>query len=85
MIVQLDNSMNSSSGDGGGSGSGDSGDKLRDGPCRVEYKALDSCASKRQRPDEAQMTEKERMQACPSQTDRLIKCIHRHPLFFQQQ
>ena len=85
---ELGNSMNRGSGYGGngsGGSGGSRGDKLRDGPCRAEYKALDLCASKRQRPDEAPMTEKERMQACPSQTDRLIKCIHRHPLFFQQQ
>jgi hypothetical protein len=80
------NGNQSSVDDGGGHGGGDRNgekDKLRDGPCRIEYKSLEVCASKKQRPDEAPMTEKERMQACPSQTDRLIKCIHRHPLFFQ--
>jgi GCK domain len=66
------------------SSSGGGGDKLRDGPCQQEYIALEKCAQSKQNPNEATLNEKDRMQACPSQTDRLIRCIHKHPRFFQR-
>jgi hypothetical protein len=53
--------------------------KLRDGPCARQYEWLERCAEKKQA-----IYEKEKMQSCPSETDRLIKCIAQHPLYFQK-
>ena len=57
-------------------------DRLRDGPCSKQYQYLLSCAE-RQGLLTTNSTMKEQMQSCPSATDRLIKCIHQHPLYFQ--
>lgn len=55
--------------------------KLRDGPCSKQYGWLEECAARRGVRNENQ---KRKMQSCPSETDRLIKCVNRHPLYFQQ-
>lgn len=54
--------------------------KLVDGPCSKPYEMLEACAIRK---DVATKTEKDRMQSCPSETDVLIKCINRNPLFFK--
>lgn len=54
--------------------------KLKDGPCSKQYEWLERCAQRKH-----MSTEKQKMQSCPSETDRLIKCMHRHPLYFQKE
>ena len=61
------------------SSSSQENNKLKDGPCAQQYEWLEECAAKKQA-----LYEKEKMQSCPSETDRLIKCIARHPLYFQK-
>jgi len=56
------------------------GNKLADGPCSKAYERLEACAMRR---GVARENEKDRMQACPSETDVLIRCIHKNPLFFR--
>ena len=54
--------------------------KLKDGPCSKVFELLEACANRK---GVARESEKDRMQACPSETDVLIRCIHKNPLFFQ--
>ena len=58
--------------------SGDA-NKLKDGPCAAQFELLELCAERKQ-----VATDKQKMQSCPSETDRLIRCMHRHPLYFQK-
>lgn len=53
--------------------------KLKDGPCAKQYVWLEKCAERKQ-----VANEKQKMQSCPSETDRLIKCIAKFPLYFQK-
>jgi len=53
--------------------------KLKDGPCAMQFEWLEKCAQNKRL-----TTEKQKMQSCPSETDRLIRCMHRHPLYFQK-
>ena len=53
-------------------------DKLRDGPCAKQFAMLKQCAERK-----GVIDDKKQMQACPSETDRLIQCINKHPLYFQ--
>ena len=62
----------------GATSSGGDDDKLSKGPCAKQYEWLQTCAAKNQA-----RNPKEQMQSCPSETDRLIKCVHRHPKYFQ--
>ena len=55
------------------------GDMLRDGPCSKEFDALEACGKRLRL---SRNIEKDRMEACPSETDILIKCIKKNPLFF---
>ena len=55
--------------------------KLKDGPCSKPFERLEACATRKG--IGRNNNEKDRMQACPSETDVLIKCIHKNPLFFQ--
>jgi hypothetical protein len=52
--------------------------KLKDGPCAQQFEWLEICAQKN-----GVVNEKQKMKACPSETDRLIKCVNKHPVFFQ--
>jgi hypothetical protein len=54
--------------------------KLKDGPCAKQFEWLEKCAQRKQ-----SVTEKQKMQSCPSETDLLIRCMHRHPLYFQKE
>jgi hypothetical protein len=54
--------------------------KLEDGPCAKPFELLEACAIRK---GITRSNEKHRMQACPSETDVLIKCINKNPLFFQ--
>jgi len=56
------------------------GNKLKDGPCSKEFLLLETCGKRKGLSSDS---EKVRMQACPSNTDVLIKCIHKNPLYFQ--
>ena len=54
-------------------------DKLKDGPCADVYALLEKCKQERRiiRHDRA-------LTACVSETDLLIKCIHRNPAYFKK-
>lgn len=53
-------------------------DQLRDGPCAATFALLEKCQQEKRivRHDRA-------LTACVSETDLLIKCIHRNPAYFQ--
>jgi hypothetical protein len=53
--------------------------KLIDGPCAKQHEWLEKCAERKH-----VINEKQKMQSCPSETDRLIKCIAKYPLYFQK-
>ena len=54
-------------------------DKLRRGPCSEVYSQLEQCAiSKGVDPSR----HREKLRACPSDTDRLIKCMNKNPRHF---
>jgi ureidoglycolate hydrolase len=55
-------------------------DKINDGPCAQQFAALEECAKTK---DPRRYRTK--LQACPAETDLLIKCINKHPLYFQEQ
>ena len=59
--------------------SGPSGDvdKLRDGPCGHYYKLLMACSDRKDA-----VYGKRTMEACPDETDLLLKCVHKNPLYF---
>jgi hypothetical protein len=52
--------------------------KLQDGPCGKQYALLQQCATRN-----GVTNSKQQLQACPSETDMLITCVNKHPLFFQ--
>jgi hypothetical protein len=51
-------------------------DKLRNGPCAKQYKNLRHCQVTKQVRDATNF------QLCVSETDEIIRCVHKHPLFF---
>ena len=53
-------------------------DKIKEGPCAQQFEWLESCARRKK-----VTNQKQQLQSCPSETDHLIKCINKHPLFFQ--
>lgn len=53
-------------------------DKVKGGPCAQQFEWLESCARRK-----GLTNQKQQLQGCPSETDRLIKCINKNPLFFQ--
>lgn len=53
--------------------------KLRDGPCSKIYEELEKCA---QANGVDMSKNKEKLQSCPSHTDRLIKCMNKNPSYF---
>jgi len=66
--------------DAGGNRNGEKANKIKSNPCSKIFELLEACAIRK---GVARNNEKDRMQACPSETDVLIKCIHKNPLFFQ--
>ena len=54
-------------------------DKLRNGPCSKIYQQLEQCAI---RQGVNVNNHKLKLRACPSDTDRLIKCMNKHPVHF---
>ena len=52
-------------------------DKLRDGPCSHHYSMLMACSDRKDA-----VYGKKTMEACPSETDLLLKCVHKHPAYF---
>ena len=65
---------------------------LKDGPCSKQFQLLEACGERNSllssnsndnNNNNNNNNEKDRMQACPSETDILIKCIHKNPLYFQ--
>ena len=54
-------------------------DKLRNGPCSEIYSQLEQCAINN---GVDVSSHKEKLRACPSDTDRLIKCMNRNPKHF---
>ncbi|KAL9182050.1 hypothetical protein ACHAXT_012393 [Thalassiosira profunda] len=58
----------------------DDGDKLRDGPCAEPYSALEACAA-----EKTVKSHREKMLRCPRQTDVLIKCMKKNPLYFHEE
>jgi hypothetical protein len=53
-------------------------DPVRDGPCAKNFSLLKECAQRK-----GVRNEKQQLQACPSETDLLIRCVNKHPLYFQ--
>jgi hypothetical protein len=51
--------------------------KLRDGPCSQYYTLLMACADKKDA-----TYGKPSMEACPSETDLLLKCFRKNPAYF---
>jgi len=51
--------------------------KLRDGPCSHYYDLLMKCSDRKDAP-----YGKKSMEACPSETDLLLKCVHKNPAYF---
>jgi hypothetical protein len=51
--------------------------KLREGPCATQYELLQRCQAGKRivKPSNA-------MTLCVSETDLLIRCVHKHPAFF---
>ncbi|KAL3784277.1 hypothetical protein ACHAWO_001233 [Cyclotella atomus] len=54
-------------------------DKLLEGPCSTSYIDLELCAA-----DKDVKTHRDKMAKCPRETDALIKCMKRHPFYFQE-
>ena len=54
-------------------------DKLAEGPCALPYEQIIKCAEKK---GVNVSKHKLKMQACPSETDALIKCMNKHPKYF---
>jgi len=52
-------------------------DKLQDGPCSHLYKMLMECSDSKDA-----VYGKKTMEACPSETDLLIKCVNKNPAYF---
>ena len=52
-------------------------DKLRDGPCADIFRQLLQCGEKKRMP-----YGKKQLEACPTETDRLITCMNKNPLYF---
>lgn len=52
-------------------------DKVRNGPCANIFADLEKCGIIKGVSGRA-----EKLEACPSETDRLIRCINKNPLFF---
>eukprot|EP00585_Thalassiosira_rotula_P012592 CAMPEP_0196130156 /NCGR_PEP_ID=MMETSP0910-20130528/627_1 /TAXON_ID=49265 /ORGANISM="Thalassiosira rotula, Strain GSO102" /LENGTH=101 /DNA_ID=CAMNT_0041389405 /DNA_START=27 /DNA_END=332 /DNA_ORIENTATION=- len=55
----------------------DKENKLRDGPCATPYSILEACAATKN-----VKSHREKMFRCPRQTDVLIKCVKKNPVFF---
>jgi len=55
-------------------------DKLADGPCAAAFLALSDCAKSHG----ITKDHKAKMQSCPGETDDLIRCVKKYPLFFQE-
>lgn len=52
--------------------------KLRDGPCSKIYQELEACGEA----NGVDISNKDKLQSCPSHTDRLIKCMNKNPSYF---
>ena len=53
-------------------------DKIKQGPCAQQFEWLETCARRKN-----VINQKQQLQACPNETDHLIKCTRKHPLYFQ--
>jgi hypothetical protein len=67
---------------------GKTNNKLKNSPCSRQFQLLEACGKRNGLLSNSNDTsnnnyEKDRMQACPSETDILIECIHKNPLYFQ--
>lgn len=51
--------------------------KLRDGPCSHYYTMLMACSDRKDA-----VYGKKTMEACPSETDLLLKCVGKNPAYF---
>jgi hypothetical protein len=58
--------------------------KFEDTPCEQEYNWLQECAIRKGLVPSS-FSPKEQLQNCPSETDHLIRCIHRHPRVFAKE
>lgn len=56
-------------------------DKLENGPCAEAFSRIKECG-KAQGID--QRNHKQKLEACPGETDALIKCMNKHPLHFHK-
>jgi len=54
-------------------------EKLRSGPCAEVYFQLEKCAKDK---NIDSRKHKEKLTACPNETDLLIKCMNKNPLHF---
>ena len=52
-------------------------DKLREGPCAHYYVLLMACSDKKDA-----VYGKKTLEACPNETDLLLKCVHKNPAYF---
>jgi len=52
-------------------------DKLKDGPCAQIFEDLEKCARAK-----GITKHSEKLQACPTETDQIIKCLNKNPEYF---
>ncbi len=71
--------LSTSSSSNSSSSNNDAQDKLRNGPCSKIYNQLEQCAASK---GVDLNNHKLKLKACPSDTDRLIKCMNKHPMYF---
>ena len=53
---------------------------LRDGPCAEQYTKMDECLDKKS----MRQSVRNGLSSCASEGDLLIKCMRKHPLYFEK-
>mmetsp|Transcript_374 Transcript_374/g.418 ORF Transcript_374/g.418 Transcript_374/m.418 type:complete len:81 (+) Transcript_374:90-332(+) len=53
-------------------------DRLGKGPCKDVFAALKKCSAVK-----GAKNHMEELYSCPTETDRLIKCMNKNPIYFQ--
>jgi len=57
------------------------GERLLIGPCSAEFIKLEECG---RRKGVEKVNHKQKMALCPTETDALITCINKNPLYFRK-
>jgi hypothetical protein len=76
-MASSEQSSNTTSADDSNNKSKAEDNKLRYGPCADIYEQLMLCSDRKDA-----VYGKKTLEACPSETDLLIKCVHKNPAFF---